>query len=683
MARVRVAALGLGGLVAVGCLVVLTIIVLQSQERARADVLARFDDRAFLAAQLLAAEQGRAATRQGADAQIRLSGEATEEALAAWEGEADSAIPYTALFDGEGRLLAAHPSDAQPAQTTLGAQALDEATQGMPGPSGVIELSVGQVIETYVPFPAGDVGLRVLLIAIPIDLFQQLQSSALEGAAGTPSGSGYVTDREGILVAAAGPFAQRDGEVERVAEAVRAGRTEGPFGDRWLVSRRVPNTGLVVTLTAPQDELTADLPPTLPPRLTLAAFAITLLAAAWLAVRTVRDAHRLEAAQRAAEEARRAAVRANLAKSEFLGRMSHELRTPLTAILGFGQLLELDDLSPDQRDYTKQILKGGHRLLELINEVLDISRIETGTQQISLEPVLVDDVVRDAVDLIRPLADGRGIRLRSELPTEISDRYVLADKQRLGQVVLNLLSNAVKYNVEKGTVSVTAAAKDGRIRIGVTDTGPGISEDRIPMLFAPFERLGAERTDVEGTGLGLALSKAIVEAMGGSLTVNTMVGEGSTFWVDLPETEAPSSVEVPAARPAVEAARSGGTILYIEDNLTNVKLIEGVLSHRTDVSLISAMTGALGMDLARQHAPDMILLDLHLPDIPGDQVLARLRRDPKTRAIPVVILSADATPGQIERLKAAGADEYLAKPIDVPTFLGLIAGLLGPSGERA
>jgi CheY-like chemotaxis protein len=260
---------------------------------------------------------------------------------------------------------------------------------------------------------------------------------------------------------------------------------------------------------------------------------------------------------------------------------------------------------------------------------------------------------------------------------------VLADKRRLGQVVLNLLSNAVKYNVEQGTVSVTAAAKDGRIRIGVTDTGPGISEDRIPMLFAPFERLGAERTDVEGTGLGLALSKAIVEAMGGSLTVDTIVGSGSTFWVDLPETEARSSVEAPATRPALEAARSGGTILYIEDNLTNVKLIEGVLSHRTDVSLISAMTGALGMDLARQHAPDMILLDLHLPDIPGDQVLARLRRDPQTRAIPVVILSADATPGQIERLKAAGADEYLAKPIDVPTFLGLIAGLLGPSGEKA
>ncbi len=683
MARVRVAALALGILVALGCLVALTIIVLQSQERARADILARFDDRAFLAAQLLSAEQGRAATRQGADAQIRLSGEASEEALAAWEGEADPAIPYTALFDDTGRLLAAHPSDVQPAQTALGAAALDEATRGMSGTSGVVELADGQVIETYVPFPAGDIGLRVLVIAIPIDFFQQLQTGALEGAAGTPGGSAYVTDREGTLVVAVGPFAELGDGEEQVIDVVRAGRTEGPLGDRWFVSRRIPNTGLVVTLTAPPDELAADLPATLPPRLTLAAFALTLLAAAWLALRTVRDARRLEVAQRAAEEARRAADSANLAKSEFLARMSHELRTPLTAILGVGQLLELEDLTPDQRGSTEQILKGGRRLLELINEVLDISRIETGTQQISLEPVLVDDAVGDAVALIRPLADERGIRLRSALPREIADRYVLADKQRLGQVVLNLLSNAVKYNVEQGTVSVTAAARHGWIRIGVTDTGPGIPDDKLPMLFAPFERLGAEQSHVEGTGLGLALSKSIVEAMGGTVTVDSTIGEGTTFWVDLPETEAPSAVEAPAEPPRAETERSGGTILYIEDNLSNVKLIERLLSHRTDVAMITAMTGLLGIDLARQHAPDLILLDLHLPDLPGDQVLARLRRDPRTRDIPGVILSADATPGQIDRLRAAGADEYLAKPIDVPTLLELIARLLGPSGKTS
>jgi signal transduction histidine kinase/CheY-like chemotaxis protein len=680
---VRATALALGGLVALGCLVALTIVVLQSQERAERDILARFVDRASLTAQLLAAEQGRAATRQGADAQINLSGEPTEQALAAWEGEADPAIPYTALFDGEGRLLATHPSDVRPAQTALGAEALEGAKGGISGTSGVIDLAEGHVVETYVPFPAGDAGLRVLVIAIPLDFFQQLQSGALEGAAGTPGGSAYVTDREGQLIVAVGQFAEDDNGAEEITEVVRAGRTEGPLGDRWLVSRPVPNTGLVLTLTAPQVELTADLPDTMPPRLALAAFAITLFAAAWLAGRTIRDARRLEAAHREANEARRVADEANLAKSEFLARMSHELRTPLTAILGFGELLTQDELTPDQRESTHQILKGGRRLLGLINEVLDISRIETRTQPVSLEPVLVRAVVGDAVDLIRPLADERGIRLRSEIPPDVGDRYVLADKQRLGQVLLNLLSNAVKYNVERGTVSVTAVAGQRRIRLGVTDTGPGIAVEKLPLLFTPFERLGAEQTNVEGTGLGLALSKSIIEAMGGTMAVDTMMDEGTTFWVDLPETDEPSAIEEPAAPvPVGELATSGGTILYVEDNLSNVTLIERLLSQRTNVVMIPAMTGALGIDLARQHTPDLILLDLHLPDLPGEQVLARLRRDPRTGDIPVVILSADTTPGQVDRLLAAGADEYVAKPIDVARFLSLVNRMLGPAGAR-
>jgi signal transduction histidine kinase/CheY-like chemotaxis protein len=680
VSRLRVLALGVGGLVALGCLVALTLIVLQSQDRAQRDILARFVDRAFLSAQLLAAEQGRAATRQAADAQINLAGEATEQALAAWEGEADPAIPYTALFDGEGRLLATHPSDAQPAETALGAEALEGATQGMAGTSGVVDLPDGPVVETYVPFPAGDAGLRVLVIAIPIDFFQQLQGGALEGAAGTPNGNAYVTDREGRLIVAVGQFAEGGNGAEEITALVRAGRTEGPLGDGWLVSRPVPNTALVLTLTAPQDELTADLPDPLPPRLALAAFALSLIAAAWLAARTVRDARRLEVAHADAKEARRVADEANLAKSEFLARMSHELKTPLTAVLGFGELLTLDDLTPDQRESTNQILKGGRRLQDLISEVLDISRIETRTQQISLEPVLVEGVLGDAMALIRPLADGRSIRLRSEIPPDVAERYVLADKRRLGQVVLNLLSNAVKYNVEGGTVSVTAAARERRIRIGVTDTGPGIPEEKIPLLFTPFERLGAERTNVEGTGLGLALSKAIVEAMGGTVTVDTMMGEGTTFWVDLPETDAPLAEEAASERgPAGKAVPSGGTILYIEDNLSNLKLVERLLAYRADLVVISAMTGALGIDLARQHGPNLILLDLHLPDVPGDQVLARLRRDPKTRHIPVVILSADATPGQVDRLLAAGANDYMAKPIDVAEFRRMLDRLLVPT----
>jgi CheY-like chemotaxis protein len=232
-------------------------------------------------------------------------------------------------------------------------------------------------------------------------------------------------------------------------------------------------------------------------------------------------------------------------------------------------------------------------------------------------------------------------------------------------------------------VSVTARSAEGnRVRIGVTDTGPGIADDKIPLLFSPFERLGAEQSNVEGTGLGLTLSKSLIEAMGGSLEVDTMMGDGTTFWVELPAAD----TQLPDAngRPHREVDRTsgvGGTVLYIEDNLSNLRLIERLITHRADLGLIPAMTGTLGLELARQHTPDLILLDLHLPDLRGDEVLIRLRKDPRTKTIPVVILSADATPGQIERLRAAGADEYLTKPIDVVEFVALIDRILGSSLE--
>ena len=378
------------------------------------------------------------------------------------------------------------------------------------------------------------------------------------------------------------------------------------------------------------------------------------------------------------EEAKRVAEEANLAKSVFLSRSSHELRTPLNAILGFGQLLEMEELSPDQRASTEQIIKGGRRLLELINEVLDISRIETGTLRMSLEPVLVEGVVRDAVELIRPLADGRGIRLRSELTPDMQSRHVIADQQRLGQVLLSLLSNAVKYNADEGTVSVTAVSDGDRIRIGVTDNGPGIPEDKIPRLFAPFERLGAEQTRVEGSGLGLTLSKSLIEAMGGSLGVDTTQDQGTTFWIEVRATDGPSPETRPTPAHEVDQPGAGGKVLYIDDNLSNLRLIERLVSHRAELELIPAMSGTLGIELAQQHIPDLVLLDLQLPDLRGEEVLIRLRKDPRTRSIPVVILSADATPGLIERLRAAGADEYLTKPIDVLEFLALIDRILGP-----
>ena len=381
--------------------------------------------------------------------------------------------------------------------------------------------------------------------------------------------------------------------------------------------------------------------------------------------------------ERELKEATHAAETANLAKSEFLSRMSHELRTPLNAILGFGQLLEMEPLTSDQHDSLIQIIKGGRRLLDLINEVLDISRIETGTLQLSIEPVPVRSVINDAVELIRPLADERGIRLRSELPSELAESHVIADQQRVGQILLNLLSNAVKYNVADGRVSVTAAQVDDHLRIGVTDTGPGIPEEKIPMLFTPFERLGADATGVEGTGLGLALSKSLVEAMGGRLEVDTMLGEGTTFWVELHRADPPLQ-EAVASEEIGRATANGRRVLYIEDNLSNLKLIERLLVQAKGIEVISAMTGALGLDMAQQHLPDLVLLDVHLPDTRGEEVLIRLRKDPRTKDIPVVMLSADATPGQIKRILAAGADEYITKPIDVPAFLGVIERILEP-----
>ena len=382
--------------------------------------------------------------------------------------------------------------------------------------------------------------------------------------------------------------------------------------------------------------------------------------------RNVTDQVRLE---QGVEEARKAAVEANQAKSEFLSRMSHELRTPLNAILGFAQLLEMDELGPGQRESTEQIVKGGRRLLELINEVLDIARIESGRLALSLEPVLVCDLIDESIALIKPLANERGVRVQSECTDK--GQHVKADRHRLGQVLLNLLSNGVKYNVAEGAVTVTCTpADEGRLRIGVTDTGPGIAPEKVPLLFTPFERLGAEQSAVEGTGLGLALSKNLVEAMGGTLSVDTMNGHGTTFWIDLAVTDETALTMADEEPPVHEGeAPSSARVLYIEDNLANLTLIQRLLSRRSDVEVISAMSGILGLDLARQHLPDLILLDLGLPDIKGDEVLIRLRKDPKTAHIPIVILSADATPGEINRLLAAGAADYLTKPIDVAVFL--------------
>jgi signal transduction histidine kinase/CheY-like chemotaxis protein len=364
---------------------------------------------------------------------------------------------------------------------------------------------------------------------------------------------------------------------------------------------------------------------------------------------------------------------ANRSKSEFLSRMSHELRTPLNAVIGFAQLLDTDDLTPDQRESVAHILKGGHHLLQLINEVLDISRVESGNIALSPEPVRAGDVIGETLDLIGPLAVQRGIHLVTDNGNAWGG-YVFADRQRTKQILLNLLANAVKYNRPRGTVSVSCRLTgDGRARFVVTDTGPGIAAEHLSMLFVPFERLGAEHTDVEGTGIGLALSKRLADAMGATLGVDSALGQGSTFWLELPVVEGPveryerlGRPESPAP-PAPPAERA--VILHIEDNLSNLKLVERIVAQRPGLEVVAAMQGRLGLELAHQHTPFLVLLDLHLPDMSGAQVLERLRDDPVTAGIPVVILSADATPGQVQRLLAAGASEYLTKPIDVRELL--------------
>ena len=375
------------------------------------------------------------------------------------------------------------------------------------------------------------------------------------------------------------------------------------------------------------------------------------------------------------KQAKKEAERANRAKSEFLSRMSHDLRTPLNAVLGFAQLLDMDNLTVDQRESVMQILGAGRHLLDLMNEVLDISRIESGHLSLSPEPVSVAEIVDQVLKLLRPLAAPRSIQIEAE-PSAMGDQYVQADRQRLNQVLINLVANAIKYNRDGGRVTLSCReASRGRLRITVTDTGAGIPSEKLALLFKPFERLGADVSGVEGTGLGLALSRGLAEAMAGTVGVESEVDRGSTFWIELAGAS-PASEELkaaPAAGHSPAPQKISGTVLYIEDNASNVRLVERLLKQRRPgVTLLNANDGQRGIDMALRHKPDLIFLDLHLPDTPGEEVLRRLWADTRTREIPVAVLSADATLSQSRRLLAAGATAYLTKPLDVTRLLALI-----------
>ncbi len=386
---------------------------------------------------------------------------------------------------------------------------------------------------------------------------------------------------------------------------------------------------------------------------------------------------------RSLREAQATAERANNAKSEFLSRMSHELRTPLNAVLGFAQLLEMDDLTSDQSENVSQISKGGSHLLDLINEILDISQIETGRMSLSPEPVQVSEVIDAAVRLVRPLAEERSVQL-VPLPAQERDWFVVADRQRLKQILLNLLSNGIKYNRPGGSVSISLVEPTtGGLRIQVRDTGLGVAPDKLPLLFAPFERLGAEHTSIEGTGVGLALSRGLAEAMGGTLGVESALNRGSTFWVELPLADNPvDAVQLTSVDTTVPPRDESLLVLHIEDNPANVALVERVLAQRPEVTLIPAMQGRVGLDLARRHRPILILLDLNLADLPGTEVLSALRADPATADIPVVVVSADAMPRQIQRVLSSGAVAYLSKPIDIRQLLTLVDDAVAGAFDR-
>jgi PAS domain S-box-containing protein len=449
------------------------------------------------------------------------------------------------------------------------------------------------------------------------------------------------------------------------------------------------------------------------------------------------------------KKARIEADNANHAKSEFLSRMSHELRTPMNSILGFAQLLEMAELNPRQMKGVNHILTSGKHLLKLIDEVLDISRIEAGKLILSPEKVQVGRIINEMLDSIQQLIASRHIKIELNISSS-DEQTIYADRQRLKQALLNLLTNAVKYNKEGGTITISTSVMpqsdrgDVCLRISIVDTGNGISEEGMAKIFTPFERIGAEKTQTEGTGLGLAVVKKFIEAMDGNIGVESKPGDGCTFWIELPLAGTPKSrkelieenlkltadlgvanteigfqnkekgkradelrdakseidfltgqnrdqaieldyankelsfLKIPASIPPTALFGISGTILYIEDNESNIELIQQTLDNqRPDIKLLSNFTGKETVRIAIDCAADLILLDLDLPDLHGSEVFELLKADEITKHIPVVIISADAMPHQLEKFKLAGAKDYITKPVDIIAFLIVVDEWIG------
>ncbi len=410
------------------------------------------------------------------------------------------------------------------------------------------------------------------------------------------------------------------------------------------------------------------------------------------AARDVTERKRFEAALQDTnaelESAKSAAEKANLAKSDFLSNMSHELRSPLNAILGFAQLLESTSPLPtaSQKESIGQILQAGWHLLKLINEVLDLAVVESGMLSISPEPASLAEVLADCEAMMEPQAQQRGIIMT--FPQFGIPYFVLADRTRVKQVLINLLSNAIKYNREQGTVEVKCAVSTpGRVRISVKDTGAGLPPEKLSQLFQPFNRLGQESSAEEGTGIGLVMSKREVELMKGVIGVESTVGVGSVFWFELLLTAAPTASAASAEPAIVVPARAAcsaplRTLLYVEDNAANLALVEQLIARRSDIRLLTAVNAALGIELARAARPEVILMDINLPGISGIEALTILRQDPATAHIPIVALSANAMPRDIQKGLEAGFFRYLTKPIKVNEFMETLDVALESAATR-
>jgi signal transduction histidine kinase len=371
------------------------------------------------------------------------------------------------------------------------------------------------------------------------------------------------------------------------------------------------------------------------------------------------------------ESATFVAEKANLAKSNFLSGMSHELRSPLNAILGFAQLMESDPRAPTpaQKESITQILQAGWHLLKLINEILDLAKIESGRVPLLLEPVALPEVMLECQSMIAPQAQRHDIEL--SFPVFDLPCFVQADLTRVKQVLINLLSNAVKYNSPHGTVDVSCQTlATGRTRISVKDSGAGLSPEKITQLFQAFNRLGQENGDEEGTGIGLVVTLRLVELMGGSMGVESHVGEGSVFWFELISVATPEQMTEKSSAPSQATPQSlHGTLLYVEDNPANMKLVEQIIARRPGLRLLTAVNATLGIEIARTAMPDIILMDINLPGISGIEAMNLLRCDKQLKHIPVIAISANAMPRDIETGMKAGFFRYLTKPIKIDEFI--------------